>query len=441
LSVNRIRHLVIAVLLTLGVGLLTAPPTQAAAPAEGSYVSYGGRVYRIAGGAPIYASATYLATLSTAPPINALTAAEWSALPTYPRNNTYIRTMPSKHVYVMAGGAPLYVSSTFWASIATKPTVINVDETTVAKASSTAPYNRIRKLPLSGPFLHAIQEGHPDHWKVFRVIGGAPVFVSTWSVYGGTQPLIKVGMDVIEKAGSGGLYNHLLYRPYEGTILRVPDGKKYRIVDGAPIPHTTTNAGILTDPDAIANAGKPGRYSHLAAPDTTPPETSITAGPTGTVSNPTVSYAFSSSEANSSFQCSWDDAGWEACTSPASRTLSSGPHVFAVRAIDKVGNIDPTPQQRGVIITTTRSRVSVAVKAIKKRSRLRVNVGPDSATHNYRFVVQRKVNGKWKRVKKSRTKGSRDRKVLNLRRGVYRVKVPAQHGLKGKRSKRVKLRR
>jgi hypothetical protein len=79
------------------------------------------------------------------------------------------------------------------------------------------------------------------------------------------------------------------------------------------------------------------------AGDTAPPETTITSGPPATSSSTGASFAFTSSEANSTFQCSLDGAPRVACTSPQSYTgLSTGSHTFGVWATDAAGNTDAT---------------------------------------------------------------------------------------------------
>jgi DNA-binding beta-propeller fold protein YncE len=78
-----------------------------------------------------------------------------------------------------------------------------------------------------------------------------------------------------------------------------------------------------------------------------PPQTTITRGPSGETTDRTPTYRFKSSEAHSTFQCKIDDGTWKSCTSP--RTLakqSYGKHVFKVRARDAVGTFDPTPAKR-----------------------------------------------------------------------------------------------
>jgi hypothetical protein len=83
--------------------------------------------------------------------------------------------------------------------------------------------------------------------------------------------------------------------------------------------------------------------------DTQPPETTITSGPAnGSTTGPSVTFNFtsSSSETGSIFQCSVDGAPFLPCSSPLNLSLANGAHTFAVRAIDGVGNVDPTPATR-----------------------------------------------------------------------------------------------
>ncbi len=78
--------------------------------------------------------------------------------------------------------------------------------------------------------------------------------------------------------------------------------------------------------------------------DTTDPETSIASGPSQTTTATSATFAFSSSEASSSFECRVDTGDWASCVSPATLTgLSTVPHTFAARATDPAGNTDPTP--------------------------------------------------------------------------------------------------
>jgi hypothetical protein len=84
----------------------------------------------------------------------------------------------------------------------------------------------------------------------------------------------------------------------------------------------------------------------VGAPDTTPPDTQIDAGPTGTTTDHSPSFTFSS-EPGASFECRLDAEPFAACTSPKSySSLPDGLHTFEVRAIDQAMNVDPTPASR-----------------------------------------------------------------------------------------------
>jgi hypothetical protein len=92
----------------------------------------------------------------------------------------------------------------------------------------------------------------------------------------------------------------------------------------------------------------------IGSADTSPPETAITAGPSGTVTTTDATFEFTSSEAGSSFECQLDAAGYAACTSPMAHLgLADGQHTFDVRARDAAGNTDPTPATRTWTVVTT----------------------------------------------------------------------------------------
>ena len=80
------------------------------------------------------------------------------------------------------------------------------------------------------------------------------------------------------------------------------------------------------------------------ANDTTPPTTTLTAGPPATTAATAVGFAFTSSVTPSDFQCRLDRGSWSDCASPVTvSNLARGSHAFAVRAIDWHGNVDPHP--------------------------------------------------------------------------------------------------
>ena len=97
--------------------------------------------------------------------------------------------------------------------------------------------------------------------------------------------------------------------------------------------------------------------------DTVAPDTTITSGPSGTVSSTSAAFTFSGTEAGSTFQASLDGAAFGAV--PAGYTgLSQGTHTFEVRAIDAAGNIDQTAESRTwTVERLRRTRPSRRVRA------------------------------------------------------------------------------
>jgi acid phosphatase type 7 len=100
--------------------------------------------------------------------------------------------------------------------------------------------------------------------------------------------------------------------------------------------------------------------------DTTPPETTITAGPAegSTTTQADASFSFSSSETNSTFSCQLDGGGFSPCTSPKTYdSLANGSHTFEVQATDAAGNTDDTPASSTWTVNATTQSDPVFVGA------------------------------------------------------------------------------
>jgi hypothetical protein len=81
----------------------------------------------------------------------------------------------------------------------------------------------------------------------------------------------------------------------------------------------------------------------LSELDTTPPDTMISDGPSGSTTATDAAFSFASSESQSTFTCSLDGSA-SPCTSPKTYSgLPVGQHTFTVAATDAAGNTDPTP--------------------------------------------------------------------------------------------------
>lgn len=77
--------------------------------------------------------------------------------------------------------------------------------------------------------------------------------------------------------------------------------------------------------------------------DRSPPETTITGQPRKRSKRRLARFAFQSSERRSSFECKLDKGRFEPCDSPLRVRVGPGRHRFAVVAIDRAGNRDPSP--------------------------------------------------------------------------------------------------
>jgi len=83
--------------------------------------------------------------------------------------------------------------------------------------------------------------------------------------------------------------------------------------------------------------------------DTSTPDTQLLTGPAAASGSTSASFTFGSFDAGggATFQCSTDGGAMADCTSPYElANLTEGPHTFAVRVRDAVGNFDPTPAMR-----------------------------------------------------------------------------------------------
>lgn len=105
-----------------------------------------------------------------------------------------------------------------------------------------------------------------------------------------------------------------------------------------PLAYITASAATLDPPDPA---------------DTTPPNTTITSGPSGTVNYANPTFTFTSSEPSSTFETKMDAGAWEVSSSPKVYSgLADGAHTFQVRAIDAASNVDASPASQSFTIDT-----------------------------------------------------------------------------------------
>ncbi|HMJ33998.1 MAG TPA: Ig-like domain-containing protein [Baekduia sp.] len=139
---------------------------------------------------------------------------------------------------------------------------------------------------------------------------------------------------------------------------------------GSPTGSTTTDydgharpAGLA--PDAGADEYGSTGGSTPPPPTNVAPDTSISAGPTGSTTATTASFSFSASDDSTpagslTYECSLDGGAWSGCSSAkAYSNLTVGSHSFSVRATDTDGATDATPATRSWTITSSGSATTL----------------------------------------------------------------------------------
>jgi Ca2+-binding RTX toxin-like protein len=190
-----------------------------------------------------------------------------------------------------------------------------------------------------------------------------PVTVTLGSV--GAQDTGGAGIDTLpDLSPSDGLSDveNLIGSPFAGDVLTgnaAPNQIDVRDGFGDTadcVGPANGNLAITDEPgvDSIANcesidalpvtAPPPTSEPPATTADTVPPETTIVSHPKAKTRARKASFAFSSSEAGSTFVCSLDGRPFAQCSSPfATLKLKLGKHRFQVLATDAAGNRDQTP--------------------------------------------------------------------------------------------------
>jgi uncharacterized repeat protein (TIGR01451 family) len=129
------------------------------------------------------------------------------------------------------------------------------------------------------------------------------------------------------------------------NLYPIPYASHYN-VDGLAMGDITGD-GLVDVAIADYNQGLVVLRSAGPGADVTPPDTTVTGGPSGTWRSRSASFTFTASEPGATFECRLDSAAYAPCSSPASLTgLAAGTHTFWVRALDAAKNVDPSPASR-----------------------------------------------------------------------------------------------
>ena len=173
-----------------------------------------------------------------------------------PASGSFVKVRETGQVYRLVGRTPVYVSS--WTAFGgSKPTLA---------ISATALATLPTRLP-DGTFIKGGQRG-----EVYKIVGGAPVYVSAWANVGGSRSYTVVDQTAIDKAGTGGAYNRMRAHPADDTMLRTSKGVTYRMKSGIAYYSTSfalaaPTTPVLVDFNATRYATTTGavKYRHITA--------------------------------------------------------------------------------------------------------------------------------------------------------------------------------
>ena len=164
---------------------------------------------------------------------------------------------------------------------------------------------------------------------------------------------INTGESLSTTTAGGGYYQVVFGPP--ATTYRVSIGDTLRIEASYNNKMNTTT---------VSATGSPQKVDIVLAGDTTPPETTITGGPSGTINYNDITFTWTGSDDITptaqlmySYILEGYDTSWSAWTSSTSKTYSdlpNGVYTFRVKARDLVGNEDPTPAERSFTVSVRR---------------------------------------------------------------------------------------
>jgi hypothetical protein len=282
---------------TFGTAVLRAPAKAAvtAAPrlAEGSFVEFERMAFKIVGGAPV--RVTSWAAVGGQRPTRKLTLDQWNALvPRLVRDGTFV-TASDGRTYRFVAGAPFYVST--WAAFGGPKPTSRIDVAAITHAGQGEPWQAVNaatldqdpaslyddgdavnvKVSLNGRvFVRGAQTG-----RIYKMVAGAPLYVSDWALFGGPKPVVTVDQAAIDRAGQPGHWRFVRRYPEGPWYIRgVQTGQVYTIAGGAPVylatpaqltmplfddsaERTLTVTPADVDQGVIDRATGPAPYDHL----------------------------------------------------------------------------------------------------------------------------------------------------------------------------------
>lgn len=242
------------------------PVVTAPAPAKltnGQFVRdvTGPAVYRLVGGAPVFVS-TWVA-FGRAQPVVTISHAQFLTLPAVPADGTFVRGSTTHLGYRIVGGAPVFVSN--WAPFGGLQPYVDIDPAAISHAGQTGYWSHLKSTIADGTFIRT-----PDTGAVYRMAGGAPLWVSTWVIFGGRQKTVDVDPATVTHAGMPGVWSAIRMYPADNTYIQgIGSPRVYRVTAGRAVFLTSwvlvggRKPFVVVDPQDISKAGTSFYFSHL----------------------------------------------------------------------------------------------------------------------------------------------------------------------------------
>ncbi|HET7484923.1 MAG TPA: NosD domain-containing protein [Solirubrobacterales bacterium] len=230
------------------------------------------------------------------------------------------------------------------------PAIQIVDESGNTEEDSFNEVGRNKGAKNAGPFIDLVGEANAGILP--PVIGAAKLGSASGS---GAEAGANVRVFRKATASTGELESFLGEATADGSgnwtvtyAAAIPGDTQIAATQTSVEGGTSELAFAKTEPaPKTEGGGGSGGGGGSSSKDKTPPQTKIVKGPKAKTHATTVKFKFSSSEAGSTFECKLDKQPFKPCRSPKKyKKLKPGKHVFKVWAIDKAGNVDPTPAKK-----------------------------------------------------------------------------------------------
>jgi hypothetical protein len=199
---------------------------------DGTFVQVTGSpaTYKIAGGAPLLVSPRYWQTLG-AQPLTTISEQQFALLNPVPAEGTFLEDSTGAF-YRVAGGAPMLVSEP---SLFGGAQPVTVDHWDLANISRPAAH--LNSVPANGTFLTTTSG------SVYRVAGGAPFAITSWSLFGGVRPSVTVDQWDLSNLSSPAA--HLDSKPLDATVVEGLPSRSYWMFSRGTRRLTSANAAAV----------------------------------------------------------------------------------------------------------------------------------------------------------------------------------------------------